>query len=210
MLWRSSAPKRQPPGFIEPCIPTRSEKPPVGPDWIHEIKHDGYRLIVRKRGGKVRLFTRRGYDWTERYPLICKAVEALHTASAVVDAEAVSCDDTGIAVFERLHSRDYDDQVFLYAFDLLELDGEDWRPRPLEERKAKLQKLLARAPAGIRYSGHLDGDGATIFAHACKLGLEGIVSKHREHPYRSGPSKAWLKIKNPDALGVLRFKDDEP
>jgi len=127
MLWRSSAPKRQPPGFIEPCIPTRSEKPPVGPDWIHEIKHDGYRLIVRKRGGKVRLFTRRGYDWTERYPLICKAVEALQTASAVVDGEAVSCDDTGIAVFEGLHSRDYDDQVFLYAFDLLELDGEDWR-----------------------------------------------------------------------------------
>jgi hypothetical protein len=69
---------------------------------------------------------------------------------------------------------------------------------------------LAKAPAGIHYSGHLDGDGATIFAHACKLGLEGIVSKHREHPYRSGPSKAWLKIKNPDALGVLRFKNDEP
>src|SRR5260370_26761400 len=74
MLWRSSAPKRQPPGFIEPCIPTRSEKPPVGPDWIHEIKHDGYRLIVRKRGGKVRLLTRRGYDWTDPYPLVREAV----------------------------------------------------------------------------------------------------------------------------------------
>ena len=85
-------------------------------------------------------------------------------------------------------SRAHDDQVFLYAFDLLELDGEDWRARPLEERKAMLASLLAKAPAGIHYSEHLDGDGATIFAHACKLGLEGIVSKHREHLYRSGPS----------------------
>jgi bifunctional non-homologous end joining protein LigD len=84
----------------------------------------------------------------------------------------------------------------------LELDGEDWRPRRLEERKNRHQKLIAKAPPGIQYSEHLEGDGAAIFAHACKLGLEGIVSKHREHPYRSGPSKAWLKIKNPSAPGV--------
>jgi ATP-dependent DNA ligase len=106
----------------------------------------------------------------------------------------------------RLHER----EAFLYAFDLLELDGEDWRPRPLEERKARLEKLITKAPDGLRYSEHIEGDGAAIFAHACKLGLEGIVSKHREHPYRSRPSRAWLKIKNPDAPGVLRFKDDEP
>ena len=87
--------------------------------------------------------------------------------------------------------------MILYAFDLLELHGEDWRPRPLEERKARLAKLLARAPAGIQYTEHLEGDGAAIFAHACRLGAEGIVSKHREHPYRSGPTKAWLKTKNP-------------
>jgi bifunctional non-homologous end joining protein LigD len=99
--------------------------------------------------------------------------------------------------------------VILYAFDLLELDGEDWRPRPLEERKAQLAKLLATAPAGIQYSEHLEGDGAAIFAHACKLGAEGIVSKHREHPYRSEPSKAWLKTKNPAAPGVTRFEDRE-
>jgi bifunctional non-homologous end joining protein LigD len=136
-----------------------------------------------------------------------RKVAALQTASAVIDGEAVCCDDTGVAVSEKLHSRAHDDQVFLYAFDLLELDGEDWRPRPLEERKAMLASLLANAPAGIHYSEHLDGDGATIFAHACKLGLEGIVSKHREHPYRSGPSKVWLKIKNPEAPGVRRFED---
>jgi ATP-dependent DNA ligase len=123
------------------------------------------------------------------------------------DGEAVCCDEAGIAVFEKLHSRANDDRVFLYAFDLLELDGEDWRARPLEARKAKLQTLLAKAPAGIQYSEHLEGDGAAIFAHACRLGAEGIVSKHREHSYRSGPSKTWLKIKNPSAPGVLRFED---
>jgi ATP-dependent DNA ligase len=208
---RTPAAKRRPPGFIEPCIPTAVAKPPVGPQWIHEIKHDGYRLIARKRDGRVRLFTRRGFDWTERYPRISEAVAALPTASAVVDGEAVCCDEAGVAVFDKLHSRAHDDQVFLYAFDLLlELDGEDWRLRPLEQRKARLEKLLAKAPPGIRYSEHLEGDAAAIFEHACKLGCEGIVSKHREHPYRSGPSKAWLKIKNPNAPGVLRFKDDEP
>jgi bifunctional non-homologous end joining protein LigD len=127
MLWRSSAPKRQPPGFIERCIPTRAAKPPVGPQWIHEIKHDGYRLIARKQDDRVRLFTRRGYDWTDRYPLIHKAVAALPAASAVIDGEAVCCDDAGVAVFDKLHSRAYDDQASFYAFDLLELDGEDWR-----------------------------------------------------------------------------------
>jgi bifunctional non-homologous end joining protein LigD len=169
-----------------------------------------YRLIACKRDGRVRLFTRRDYDWTDRYPLIRKAVEGLRTASAVIDGEAVCCNVAGVAVFEKLHSRAYDDKVFLYAFDLLELDGQDWRPRPLEERKAKLQKLLVKPPAGIQFSDHLDGDGAAMFAHACKLGLEGIVSKHRELPYRSGPSKTWLKVKNHMAPGVLRFKDDKP
>jgi bifunctional non-homologous end joining protein LigD len=208
MLWRAPvAGKQRPPGFIEPCIPTRASKPPVGPQWIHEIKQDGYRLIARKRDGRVRLFTRRGYDWTERYPRIGEAVTAIRAASVVIDGEAVCCDGSGVAIFDQLHSRAFDDRVFLYAFDLLELDGEDWRPRPLEERKAKLEQLIAIAPAGIRYSEHLDGDGATIFAHACKLGFEGIVSKHRESPYRSGPSKTWLKVKNPSAPGVLRFKD---
>jgi bifunctional non-homologous end joining protein LigD len=118
----------------------------------------------------------------------------------------VCCDEDGLAVFDKLRSRTYDDQAFLYAFDLLELDGEDWRPRPLEERKAKLATLLANARAGIRYSEHLEGDGAAIFAHACKLGAEGIVSKHRKRPYRSGPSKVWLETKNPAAPGINRRK----
>jgi bifunctional non-homologous end joining protein LigD len=208
MLWRTQRPAKRP-GTIEPCIPTRAEKPPVGPQWIHEIKHDGYRLIARKREGRVRLFTRRGYDWTDRYPRISEALAGLRAASATVDGEAVWCDDDGLAIFDKLHSRGHDAEVFLYAFDLLELDGEDWRPRPLLERKARLEKLLTGARAGIQYSEHLEGDGAAIFAHACKLGAEGIVSKHREHPYRAGPSKAWLKTKNPAAPGMLRFQDPE-
>jgi bifunctional non-homologous end joining protein LigD len=219
MLQRTGRPAKRP-GIIEPCIPTRASKPPVGPQWIHEIKHDGYRLIARKRDGRVRLFTRRGFDWTERYPRISAAVAALRSASVTIDGEAVVCDDAGVAVFEKLHSRAHDDEAFLYAFDLLELDGEDWRSRPLDERKAQLERLLKigllakgkpRRKAlglGIQFVEHLQGDGAAIFAHACKLGCEGIVSKNREHPYRSGSSKAWLKIKNPQAPGVLRFQEE--
>jgi bifunctional non-homologous end joining protein LigD len=129
--------------------------------------------------------------------LVCR-IEAM--AARPGPKERAPADPTG--------GRAHDDQVLLYAFDLLELDGEDWRLRPLEARKARLAKLLGKPRAGIRYSEHLEGDGAAIFAHACKLGCEGIVSKHRERPYRSGPSKVWLKIKNPAAPGVLRFKDE--
>jgi bifunctional non-homologous end joining protein LigD len=196
------------PGVIEPCIPTRATKPPVGPQWIHEIKHDGYRLIARKRDGRVRLFTRNGFDWSDRYPRITAAVAALRTASATIDGEAVWCDRDGLAIFDKLHSRAHDGEVSFYAFDMLELDGTDWRPRTLEERKERLAQLLAKAPAGIQYTEHLEGDGAAIFDHACRLDAEGIVSKHREHPYRSGPSKAWLKTKNPQAPGMLRFREE--
>jgi bifunctional non-homologous end joining protein LigD len=207
MEWPTKPPVKRH-GTIEPCIPTRASKPPVGPQWIHEIKHDRYRLIARKRDGRVRLFTRNGFDWTDRYPLIREAAAALAPASATIDGEAAWCDGDGLAIFDKLHGRAHDGEVILYAFDLLELDGEDWRPRPLEERKARLEQLLDKAPVGIEYSEHLEGDGAAIFALACGLGCEGIVSKHREHPYRSGPSKAWLKIKNPEAPGMLRFREE--
>jgi ATP-dependent DNA ligase len=128
-----------------------------------------------------------------------------------MDGEAVYCDSDGVANFEKLHSQAYDDRVYLYAFDLLELSGLDMRSQTLEERKGTLEHLLRKVAApGIQFNEHLLGDGETIFQHACKLGFEGIVSKHRKHPYRSGPSKAWLKIKNSKAPGVLRFKHDEP
>jgi ATP dependent DNA ligase domain len=125
-------------GFVDPCIPSRAPKPPSGPDWVHEVKHDGYRLIVRRDGEAVRLFTRRGYDWTDRYPAIASAAGKLTAQSFTLDGEAVVCGADGVAIFDA---------------------------------------FLARAPLGIELNEHTDENGAVVFLHACKMGLEGIVSK---------------------------------
>jgi bifunctional non-homologous end joining protein LigD len=125
-------------GFIEPCIPTRAVKPPGGPDWVHEIKHDGYRLIVHRDGDAVRLFTRRGYDWTDRYPAIARAAAKLRAKSFTMDGEAAVCGPDGIAIFYALHRRGTVTEAMLYAFDLLELDGIDHRPLRLGKRKERL------------------------------------------------------------------------
>ena len=170
------------------------------------IKHDGYRLIARRNGDRVRLYTRRGYIWTDPYPRIVDALRSLRVGSIAIDGEAVVCGKDGKSDFDRLHSRAHDAGVFLYGFDLIELDGEDLRPAPLEHRKAKLEKLLTRSD-GIRFSEHIEGDGAMIFAHARKLGLEGIVSKRRDLPYRFGRCKAWVKVRNPQSPAALRIED---
>jgi bifunctional non-homologous end joining protein LigD len=142
-------------------------------------------------------------------PIPSREVDApLALCSATIDGEVVCCDPSGLSVFEELYSRRQNDRAFLYAFDLLELDGEDYRPHPLHARKARLERLLAKASVGLRYNEHVEGDGQLVFKHACKLGLEGIVSKHREHPYRTGRSKTWLKVKNPAAPGVTRSERD--
>ena len=203
MLWRASTPS----AFVEPCLPTPSTRVPVGPDWVHEIKHDGYRLIVRRDGKRVRLFTRRGYDWTYRFAWIVDAVSRFKLQSVMIDGEAVVLDENGVSDFDKLHSKGYDDRVVLYAFDLLELNGEDWRPQPLEGRKARLAKILSNNGEGIYLNEHLVGDGATVFKHACLMGLEGIVSKHRDFPYRSGRTESWIKVKNPKSRAMLRVQD---
>jgi bifunctional non-homologous end joining protein LigD len=161
----------RPSGFVEPCLPSIARKPPSGPQWLHEIKHDGYRLIARRDGDRVRLFTRRGYDWSDRYPRIVQAMAALKVTSATMDGEAVWCGENGVSDFEKVHGRAHDHQVILYAFDLLELAGVDLREDPLIERKGKLAKVLAPARDGIRYSEHLDGDGTTMFEHVCSMKL---------------------------------------
>ena len=148
----------------------------------------------------MRLFTRNGHDWTDRFPLIVEAALRNRATSFVIDGEAVVCGNDGKSEFDQLHSGAHDAAVFLFAFDLIELDGEDIRPVPLEQRKGKLEKLLAHSD-GIRFSEHLDGNGTTIFAHACKLGLEGIVSKRRDLPYRSGRCRAWVKGQEPGEPG---------
>jgi bifunctional non-homologous end joining protein LigD len=196
-----------PVGFVEPCIPTLAAKPPSGPDWVHEIKHDGYRLMVRRDGDTVRLFTRRGHDWTDRYSAIAGAAANLRAKSFTMDGEAVVTGADGVAVFDALHRRHKATNAMLYAFDLLELNGEDLCPLPLAERKAKLARLLARKPVGIVFNEHTDEDGATVFRHACKLGLEGIVSKRLSPPYRSGPSRDWIKVKNPKSPAMVRHRE---
>jgi bifunctional non-homologous end joining protein LigD len=193
-------------GFVEPCIPTLGAKPPSGLDWVHEIKHDGYRLIVRRDGKAVRLFTRRGHDWTDRYPAIAAVAAKLRAQSFTLDGEAAVSGSDGIAVFEALHRRRAAPDAVLHAFDLLELNGKDLRSLPLGERKAKLARLLAGSTAGIVFNEHTDEDGQTVFEHACRFGLEGIVSKRLSAPYRSGPSRDWIKVKNPDSPAMRRAR----
>lgn len=191
--------------FGDPCLPPRVAVAPSGATWLHEIKHDGYRLMVRRTPSGVRIKTRRGYDWTDRFPVIVEAASRLRASSFVLDGEGVILRQDGVSDFERLHSRRYDDDVQLLGFDLLELDGEDLRQQPLDHRKAALAKLLRRSHDGIQVVKHIEAfDGGTVFAHACKLGLEGIVSKRRDKPYQHGRSRAWLKIKNPDSQAMLR------
>jgi ATP-dependent DNA ligase len=197
-------------GFIDPCLPSLARTPPSGPDWLHEIKHDGYRMMVRRDPAGARLFTRRGYDWTTRYPAITAAANAIRAKSFLIDGEAVCCDDNGLAVFQMLRHRRNERSVFLYAFDLLQLNGRDLRREPIEVRKAELAKLIHSAGPGIQLSEHMEEhDGATIFAHACKLGLEGIVSKRRGSRYESGRSALWLKSKNPEAPAVRRLAEGD-
>jgi bifunctional non-homologous end joining protein LigD len=196
-------------GFIPPRMPKRACKPPAGPDWVHEIKHDGYRLQVRRVGDQVRLFTRRGYDWSGRYPSIAVTATLLRARSFALDGEAVVCGPDGVAIFDALHRRGTVSEAMLYAFDLLELDGEDLRCMPLGDRKKCLARLLVGRRLGIVLSDHTDDDGATIFRQACRMGLEGIVSKRLGAPYRSGPSRDWLKVKNPDSPAMIRAREAE-
>jgi ATP-dependent DNA ligase len=192
-------------GFIEPCLPSLATKPPSGPEWIHEIKHDGYRLMICRDTAGMRLLTRRGYDWTARFPATASAASVLRAKSFLIDGEAVCCDDKGIAVFDKLRQRRNEWSVFLVAFDLLELNGRDLRREPIEIRKAGLARLLRNAEPGLQLSEHIEHEAAIVFEHACKLGLEGIVSKRRGSRYQSGRSSLWLKSKNPEAPAVRRL-----
>jgi bifunctional non-homologous end joining protein LigD len=205
MFARPGVASPRPAGFIEPCLPTKSERPRNGPQWVHEVKHDGYRLMVHRNGDRVRLFTRHGYDWTERYPRIAKAMARLKITSALIDGEAVCWGPDG-ADFDKLHSRAHDDKAILIAFDLLELDGEDWREQPLEARKKQLRQIT-RKSEGLQYSEHLEGDGVAIFENVCAMGLEGIVSKRRDFPYVSGRAKCWIKVRNPASAAMRRYEE---
>jgi bifunctional non-homologous end joining protein LigD len=165
--------------------------------------------MVRREGSRVRLFTRGGYDWADRFPAIVEAASAIKARSFMMDGEAVVCRDDGVSDFDGLRSRRHDHDVTLIAFDLIEFQGDDFRNHKLIDRKNRLAKMLARGAPAIQFNEHLAHDGPAVFEHACRLGLEGIVSKRLDSPYRSGPSKVWLKSKNPQCEAVRREREED-
>jgi bifunctional non-homologous end joining protein LigD len=198
MLWRSSSRiRRSPPaGFVAPCKPVLVAQPPSGPDWLHEVKHDGYRILARKQGARVTIWTRRGTDYTNKFPRIAEAMRSLRADEALIDGEAVVLRSDGHSDFEALLSRQGTKRAAYIAFDLLRLDGKDIRLRGLEDRRSALKRLVSGAD-GVLFSEAIDAEGALVFAKACEMGLEGIVSKRAGSLYRSGNGPQWKKCKNP-------------
>ena len=188
------------PAFIPPQLATRTGKPPAGGDWLHEVKFDGYRTQCRVDGDDIRFLTRTGLDWTERFASLVPIVKKLAVTNAIIDGEIVVLDDGGVSDFSLLQaalSADDASQLVYYAFDLLYCDGADLRAKPLTDRKKALADLLK--PLGttgrMRLSEHFTVEGAPFFREACKLALEGAVSKRAAAPYVSGRSGDWLKSK---------------
>jgi bifunctional non-homologous end joining protein LigD len=195
---------RHPVGHIEPCLPSPAARPPSGDGWLHEIKHDGFRIMARRDGAGTRLISRNGHDFTRRFPLVAAAVQALAGSSFLIDGEAICTDEHGLAVFNLVRHQRHDADAVLVAFDLIELNGEDLRRMPIEHRKGRLLRLIRDRHPGIVFNAHYIVDGAIVFKNACALGCEGIVSKRLGSPYRSGRSKHWVKVKNPNAPAVKR------
>jgi bifunctional non-homologous end joining protein LigD len=188
---------KRPEGFIPTSQPTLAKTAPSGPEWIHEIKHDGYRVIARKDGSQVRLWSRWGNSLTRQAVEVAEAVRRLPLANVVLDGELLCPHEDGHSDFHALASPRRCRDALLITFDLLMLECEDLRLEPLMERRARLAALLARAPGALQFSDCIEGDGPTVFRHACALGLEGICSKRKDSAYRSGRSDKWLKVKNP-------------
>src|SRR5215813_10141738 len=174
-----------PPGFVPPCLPTKAATPPSGEAWLHEIKHDGFRVIARKDGDRVRLYSRPGNDLTDRFSLIVEAMARLRSRSCIIDGEAVCCDDSGVPSFDRIRYRRHDARVFLYAFDLIELDGDDLRREPLDTRKTTLASLLRRA-AHLRLNAHIEADGPPVFDMPARWGWKASCRSARRR--RTAPA----------------------
>lgn len=186
------------PDFIAPQLCETVERPPAGKNWLHEIKFDGYRIQMRVADGEVMLKTRKGLDWTAKYPEIARASSQL--PDCIIDGEICALDDNGAPDFAALQaalSEGTTGNLVYFAFDLLFDGGEDLRPRPLTDRKARLQELLADATDNprLRFVEHFETGGDAVLRSACKLSLEGIVSKHADAPYQSGRTDTWAKSK---------------
>ncbi len=185
--------KAQFPGFIEPALATSIAKVPSGDRWLHEIKFDGYRVQVHLANEAVRICTRRGYDWTNRFKKIANDAWHLSAGSAIIDGEVVVPATDGTTDFSVLQNelKGKLTRIVLVAFDLLYLNGYDLRKLPLSERKAHLKKLIAGT--AVQFSESFEVEGAKMFQHACKAGLEGVVSKVRDSAYSSGRGNNWVK-----------------
>jgi bifunctional non-homologous end joining protein LigD len=186
-----------PPSDYVPQLATLVDRPPSGDEWLHEIKYDGYRIGARVRKGRVSLLTRNGNDWTASFPDIADAVQQLGPEDALIDGEAAVVLPDGRTSFQSLQNTGANRGTLVYfVFDLLRLDGAKLERLPLEERKARLKKLVGGRKTGrIRFSEHIEGNGDAFFDQACRAGLEGIVSQRRDQPYQPGRHGGWLKTK---------------
>ena len=191
------------PEFIPPQLATLVNAIPTGDEWLHEIKFDGYRILCRIDGGGVSFLTREAQDWTDRFKALANPAKELDGRQVFLDGEVVALDENGINDFQLLQNslkRNDSAHLVYYVFDLLHLDGSDLTSLPLLDRKERLKKMIApggssQSAGALRYSDHWIGKGEALFEKACGMGLEGIVSKRKIEPYRSGRGKDWLKIK---------------
>lgn len=190
------------PDRVEPCLALLRPAPPEGPEWLFENKWDGYRLAIHIEPKGVGIITRGGHDWTQRFPTIAEAAKKLGVGTAILDGEAVVLNKQGHADFGALQrslggsggKRASTEAVF-FAFDLLYFDGHDLTKTELDVRRHLLSDFLDGATGAVQLSEEAHGDGAELLAKACTMGLEGIIAKHRDRPYRSGRSGDWIKIK---------------
>jgi bifunctional non-homologous end joining protein LigD len=194
--------------FLPPCLATGVADPPAGAEWLHEIKYDGYRVQAHIVDGRVTVFSRNGHDWTHNFGRLARELASLRVRELVVDGEAVVMLPSGVSDYHRLReelSKGEQGHIAMIAFDLLWLNGSDVRDRALVERKSMLKMFLARRREGglLRFGDHICGEGAAIFQRASALGVEGIVSKRCNAPYRSGRSTDWLKIKIAETEDVV-------
>lgn len=190
------------PDRVEPCLALLKTTPPTGPDWAYEIKWDGYRLAIHIEPKGVRIITSGGHDWTHRFPAIAEAAKNLGVSTAILDGEAVVLNSEGRSNFGALQrslggrgGKRASTESVLFAFDLLYFDGHDLTRTELSVRRHLLEDLLDGAVGAIQFSEEVHGDGDELLQNACSIGLEGIVAKHRDSPYRSGRTGDWLKIK---------------
>jgi bifunctional non-homologous end joining protein LigD len=199
------------PGFIEPELATSVDKVPSGERWIHEVKFDGYRVQVHLREAVVKVFTRRGNDWTNRFRKIAGDAWHVNAGSAIMDGEVVVPAADGTTDFSVLQNelKGRSNRIVMVAFDLLYLNGYDLRKVPLMERKALLKKIIAKTD--IQFSESFEIDGREMYEHACAIGIEGVVSKVRDSRYSSGRSKDWLKktCAQRETLPIAGFALDE-